>query len=168
MVNNDGSVWLRYVANIAEGHQEFIYVYEKDVGNASPPTMVVGAGADVILTQIPSDSGFIQGEFVQGDWLVRRSFTSPSDGSTAGITHYVWYWNPESISEHLRWQQNGMLMGLYYQPYTPYASGNNNYQSFSYLSNYTSSLTENDLEQIASGLIPFHDTSSSSVETTIP
>jgi WD40 repeat protein len=168
MVNYDGSVWLRYVANISEGHQEYIYIYEQNIGSSDPPpVMVVGQGAEVALTQIATQSGYVPAESVQGDWLVRRSFTSPSDGSNTGISHYVWYWNSASISQHLRWQQDGILIGLYYQPYTPYGSYNSNFQSFSYLSNYSSTLSESDLEQIASGMVSFHDVSSPALSTAI-
>jgi hypothetical protein len=122
--------------------------------------MTIGAGADVLLTQVETNSGSASAEYVQGDWFWRQSYTPPVPGSSRGGAHNVWDWDLTSNSQRLRWQQNGVMIALYYQAYPLYSplmrvqSGND---KITYVS---SILKQADLEQIGSRMIPFEETGS--------
>jgi WD40 repeat protein/DNA-directed RNA polymerase specialized sigma24 family protein len=153
-VNNDGSILLRYDANDPELYQATFYIYEKSIGNSVPPTMTIGADADVILTQVETISGSVPAEYVQGDWTWRQSFTPPPDGSTNGVTHDVWDWDSSSTTQRLRWRQNDILIGLYYQVYKPYSPIMYTSIESDKLIDLSSVLYQGDLLQIASGMMP--------------
>ena len=161
-VNQDGSVWLRYVTYHLQSYQSLLYIYEKIIGNSTPPTMTIGASADILLTRIETLSGRANAEYVRGDWLLSKSFTSSSDGFVWSETRDVWQWDNGSNSQRLRWQQNGILIAIYYQvnPYTQVLHVPNQNDRLFYVS---SLLGQGDLMQIASGMTPYSGTKSAIV-----
>ncbi len=69
-----------------------------------------------------------------------------------GTSHEVWIWNNNNRSQRLRWKQNGILIGLYYQvdhTYTPVISASNQPNKITHLSRL---VEQNDLLQIANGM----------------
>jgi len=153
IVYNDGSVWLRYDAYNQHVFQASLYIYEKIIGYSAPPTMTIGANADVIFTQVDASSGRASGEYVRGDWLWTQSIIPPTHDSLIGEVHDVWQWDNSSNSQRLRWQQNGLMIALYYQvykPYKPVLSGSGHTYELLYVNSY---LGQGDLVQIASGMI---------------
>jgi WD40 repeat protein len=158
-INQDGSVWLRYVISDDQGNQASLLVYERPLKGERPPGMVVGSDAEVIPTQIQTMSGVVPAEYVEGEWLLRHSFTQPSDGSSNGVSHSVWFWDWDSKSAHLRWEQAGVLIGLYYRPYYPFSPAINNSRRDAGISAGSMLLGEDDLEQIAGGMIYFQSAS---------
>lgn len=160
MVNKDGSVWLRYVTYHLQSYQSLLFIYEKIIGNSTPPTMTIGAGADVILNQIETLSGRTSAEYVRGDWLLSQGITPPSDGSLSGETHDVWQWDNGSSSQRLRWQQNGIFIAMYYQVNEPYTQVLHEPSQNDKLFYVSSILGQGDLMQIASGMTPYSGTKS--------
>jgi WD40 repeat protein len=156
-VNSDGSVWLRYDVFNQQAYRASLYIYEKNIGNTTPPTLTIGASADIIQTQVAPLSGSVPAEYVRGDWSVSPSFTQPQGNSTRGDFHDVWKWDNGSNSQRLRWQQNGVFVAFYYQPYIPYseiigAQGSN--PEWTYIN---TELGQADMQQIASGMLPFSE-----------
>ncbi len=156
-VNTDGSVWLRYVTYHLQSYQSLLYIYEKVIGNSPPPTMTIGASADVIVTRIESLSGSALGEYVRGDWLLTPSITPPVGNSLSGETHDVWQWDNTSSSQRLRLGQNGILIAMYYRvekSYTPVLHEPGLNDKLFYVSTL---LGQGELVQIASGMMLFSD-----------
>jgi hypothetical protein len=158
MVNKDGSVWLRYVTYHQQSYESLLYIYEKIIGNSTPPTMTIGASAEVLLTRIETASGRENAEYVRGDWILSQGITPPTEDSLSGEVIDVWQWDNSSHSQRLRWHQNGILIAMYYQVNQPYKPVLNepaqNPQTFV----LSTLLTKGDLEQIASGMMPFAET----------
>jgi hypothetical protein len=154
-INFDGSIWLRYDAYNEQVRLASLYIYEKFIGETTPPTMTIGSGAEVTLTQLDLLLGSTFAEYVQGDWLWSQSFTAPTDDSPNAEVHEVWHWYNSSDSQRLRWQQNGLIIAEYYQVYKPYTPVLNEPLSNNKLSHLSSYMGEEDLVQIASGMMPF-------------
>ncbi len=119
-VDPDGSVVLRYVAYQGKSFQALLYIYEKVLGNSSPPTITVGASADIMLTHVENASGRVYADYVRGDWILSQRITPPEDGSLQGVEHSVWTWDNTSGSQRLSWQQNGIFVSLYYLVNQPF------------------------------------------------
>lgn len=166
-VNNDGSVLVRYDAYNPELYQATLYIYEKNIGDSPPPTMTIGAGANVLLTQVATDSGSASAEYVQGDWFWRQTYTPPKPGFSHGQAHNVWDWDLTSNSQRLRWQQDGILIALYYQAYPLYSPLMHLVLGSDNITYVSSILSQKDIEQIGSGMAPFVITGSA-VTSDIP
>ena len=151
-INKDGSILLRFDVSDPQEYRASLYIYEKYVGDAVPLTMTIGAGADIIPTQIETPFGGATAEYVQGDWLWRQTYVPMAKYSDRTIPHEIIDWDFTSKSQRLRWQQNGLLIALYYQVYRQYtpvlqARGEN-----SQIPNLNPIMNQADLEQIASGM----------------
>ncbi len=158
-VNADGSVWLRYDVFAQQAYRASLYIYEKSMGDNSLPSLTVGAGADIIQTQVATLSGAVPAEYVQGDWSAAPSFTLPPGNSASAEIHNTWYWDNGSIAQRLRWQQNNVFIAFYYQPRIPYseiigAQGSN--PEWVYLN---TDFGQADLLQIAAGMLPYSEMS---------
>ncbi len=148
-VNIDGSAWLEYDASETGGIQAGLYIYEQPIGNAQPPTMTVGASAAVIQVPIVTAAGMDIADYVQGDWSWSRYYNSQDN------THNdIWVWNSMRPTQRLRWTQQGIFIALYYQVTIPYERVENQpaQNEFVPLDNL---LTQQDLVQIAQGMLPF-------------
>jgi hypothetical protein len=157
IVYSDGSVSLHYDALEQRGVLSSLYIYEKITGNFAPPTMTIGESATVINTQVETIIGSAAAEYVRGDWLWTPSFTSPTSNSPTGAVHTAWQWENTFDTQRLRWQQNGVLIGLYYQVYKPYLPVLNNPINNDLLIIQNTILTKSDLEQIATRMQPLSD-----------
>jgi WD40 repeat protein/DNA-directed RNA polymerase specialized sigma24 family protein len=154
-VNKDGSIMLLYEVSTQEGDQESLYIYEQSVKNSTPPTMTIGANASVLLTHVRTNSGNALGEFVQGDWMWRQSYTPATGESPMGVIHDVWDWESNSSTGRLRWQQNDILIDLYYQVYRSYSPTIYLSPEMDHLLHLSTILDQADLVQIASGMVPY-------------
>jgi hypothetical protein len=119
--------------------------------------MTIGASAAIQPTRINTFSDQVIGEYVKGDWSVMESFSPPTGNSTKAQIHDMWQWNNASGSERLRWQQDGILIAIYYQVtdyYVPvlFQSGQDNP-----LSGTRANFSQTDLVQIASGMMWYTD-----------
>lgn len=161
-INKNGSILLLYEMGNKAGNQESLYIYEQNLKNSAPPTMTIGEDASVLLTHVSTVSGNTLAEYVQGDWMWRQSYTPAIGDSPYGITHNVWDWDSWSATERLRWQQNGILIGLYYQVYKPYSPMIYLSSQNDQIIHLSTILDQADLVQIASGMIPY-----SEINTTI-
>jgi RNA polymerase sigma factor (sigma-70 family) len=151
-VYQDGKVVLRYFADESRSSQSVLYVYEQLVNASAPPTMTVGASAQVSLTLIVPSSHGMLADYVRGDWKQGESISPPQTGEKYGITHNVWLWDNTSRAQRLRWQQNGVLVALYYQVdryYTPVLSNHNQPGNITHLSPV---MVQSDLIQIANSM----------------
>ncbi len=162
MIKSDGSILIRYFRYDERGYEESLDIYEQAMGDGSPPTMMVGANVSVIPVQLVSEAGVVKAEYVKGDWVRMRSYTEPPNGTITGLEHSLWTWNLDSSTIRLRWQQDGVLVGLYYQPHNRYppaveSSGQASGSRFA-----ISQLDGSDLEQIAAGMIPFESSCATS------
>ncbi len=156
-VNMDGSVLLFYEMSDQDGYQALLCIYEKNIKNSDIPTMTIGEDASVRLTQVNTIVGNAPAEYVQGDWIWRMSFTPATDNSPKGVTHDVWDWDSSSSTERLRWKQNDILIGLYYQIYKPYSPVMDMSNENDKLFHLSSILDQGDLEQIASWMVPYSE-----------
>jgi WD40 repeat protein len=156
-VNKDGSILLLYDVVNQEGYQASLYLYEQNIKNSNPPTMTIGGDASVMLTHVSTITGNALAEYVQGDWTRRQSYTTATGDSLNGVTHDVWDWDSSSSTERLRWQQNGILIGLYYQVYRPYSPVMYLSIENDHLLNLSSILDKADLVQIASDMVPYSE-----------
>jgi hypothetical protein len=154
-VNDDGSIWLRYDVFNQHAYRASLYIYEKSIENNAPPILTIGASANIIQTQVDTTSGAVLAEYVQGDWSVAPSFTQPQSDSTTGEMHDVWKWDNVSSSQRLRWQQNGVFIALYYQPYRLYSVVIGEQESNSEWIYLSSLLSQGDILQIASEMTPY-------------
>jgi WD40 repeat protein len=164
-VNEDGSAWLRYVTYQQNSTLAMLYIFEKEIGDTPIPTMTIGASAIILPIQFDDGMGQANAEFVQGDWYQINMWTSW--GIVPGLDYqanpqfkYMWKWSNLSYSMHLRWQQTGLLIVMYYRvndSYFPVLSPLNqrNQSDIQRLL-----LNREDLTQIASG-INWYDRSSS-------
>jgi RNA polymerase sigma factor (sigma-70 family) len=151
-VYQDGKVVLRYFADENRSSQSVLYVYEQLINASASPTMTVGATAQVSLTLIEPSSRDTLADYVRGDWKQGESISPPQAGEKYGITHTVWLWDNTSRAQRLRWQQNGVLVALYYQVdryYTPVLSNHNQPGNITHLSPV---MDQSDLIQIANGM----------------
>ncbi len=153
-VNSDGSILLQYDTNPQE-YQASLYIYEKYIGDTTPPTMTVGTGADVLPTQIEIPAGSSTAEYVQGDWKWSLIFTPLGEYSGKATTHEIVDWDFTSNSQRLRWQQDGILIALYYQFSRIYTPVLPTPVETSRIVKLSPILDQSDLEQIASGMLPF-------------
>ena len=151
-VTVDGGVWLHYDIFNQHDTQASLYILERIIENSAPPTMTIGASADVILSQVETQLGNVPAEYVQGDWLWMQSFTPPSNDLLNGNAHDVWSWDINSKSQRLRWQQNGLLIALYYQVENPYVDVFSDVRRDTNVLSSNSFLSQWDLLQIAAGM----------------
>jgi WD40 repeat protein len=156
-VNKDGSILLSYDVLNQEGYQASLYLYEQNIKNSDPPTMTIGTDASVMLTHVSTITGNALAEYVQGDWTRRQSYTTATGDSLNGVTHDVWDWDSSSSTERLRWQQNGILIGVYYQVYRPYSPVMYLSIENDHLLILSSILDQRDLVQIASDMVPYSE-----------
>jgi WD40 repeat protein len=154
-INKDGSILLLYEVTNQAGNQESLYIYEQNLKNSAPTTMTIGEDASVLLTHVKTDSGNVLAEYVQGDWMWRQSYTPATGESTLGVTHDVWDWDSSSSTGRLRWQQNEILIGLYFQVYRPYSPTIYLSPEMDHLLHLSTILDQADLVQIASGMEPY-------------
>ena len=154
-VNPDGSVWLRYDLFAHQIYKASLYIYEKSKGNNSPPALTIGAGAEIIQTQVNTLSGSVPAEYVQGDWSVAPSFTLPPGDSASADIHNTWNWDNGSLAQRLRWQQNNVFIAFYYQPYLPYSEVIGAQVSNPEWVYLNSDFSQADLLQIASEMLPY-------------
>jgi WD40 repeat protein len=150
-VNIDGSAWLEYEASDQGGVQAGLYIYEQAIGNTVPPTMTIGASAAVIQIPLITASGMEIADYVQGDWIWSRYYNSQDS------THYdSWDWYVMKPTQRLRWQQQGIFIALYYQVTSPFERMVNQPVSNEFVP-LDNLLTQQDLVQIAKGILPFSE-----------
>lgn len=148
-VNFDGSAWLEYDASDQGGVQAGLYIFEQVIGNAQPPTMTIGASAAVIQIPLITASGMEIADYVQGDWSWSRYYNSQDS------TYYdSWNWFVMKPTQRLRWQQQGIFIALYYQVTSPFERMENQPVSKEFVP-LDNLLTQQDLVQIATGMLPF-------------
>jgi hypothetical protein len=128
------------------------------MGDNSPPALTIGAGAEIIQTQVNTLSGAVPAEYVQGDWSVAPSFTLPAGDSPRADIHNTWTWNNGSLAQRLRWQQNNVFIAFYYQPYLPYSVVIGTQDSNPEWVYLNSDFSQAELLQIASGMLPYSAT----------
>jgi hypothetical protein len=152
-VNIDGSGWLEYDVFDQGGIQAglYIYIYEQYIGETQPPTMTVGASAAVLQIPIVTASGMEFADYVQGDWSWSRYYNSQTNTHTDS-----WDWFVMKPTQRLRWRQQGIFIALYYQVTSPFERVANQpvQNEFVPLDNL---LTQQDLVQIAQGMLPFSE-----------
>ena len=151
-VTEDGGVWLHYDIFNQQNTQASLYIFERIIEDSVPPTMTIGASAEVSPVQVETQLGSAPAEYVQGDWLWMQSFTPPSNDLFNGNAHDVWSWDNNSKSQRLRWQQNGLLIALYYQVENPYVDVFSDVRRETNVLSSNSFLSQWDLLQIASGM----------------
>lgn len=151
-VNQDGSVWMRYVTYSQQSYLSLLYIYEKIIGDSTPPTMTIGASANVLLNPIETLSGRTSAEYVRGDWFDWRGFAPPVGDSFSGDIIDAWRWDNGSSSQRLRWQQNGILIAMYYKVNSTFQSVLPEPSQNDKLFFVSSLLGQGDLVQIASGM----------------
>jgi hypothetical protein len=113
--------------------------------------MTIGASAAVMQIPLITASGMEIADYVQGDWIWSRYYNSHDS------THYdSWDWFVMKPTQRLRWQQGGIFIALYYQVTNPFERVVNQPvgREFDPLDNL---LTEQDLVQIATGMLPFSE-----------
>lgn len=156
MINDDGSLRLWYEISYPDRSKSSLYILEKVIGESTPPTMTVGSSAEVTLVQVEGTAGQIMAEYVRGDWVQSMSVTDPNGSSTVGDVQSAWRWDPSSTSQRLRWQENAMLIALYYKGDTGYVQvmGDNG-SSVGNINN--KAIDQLDLVQIANSMRWYHE-----------
>ncbi len=151
-VNYDGSVALFYSSNGYRADPAMLVVYERRIDSPDPPTMTIGSSADVSSALVETLSGGVIADYVNGDWVLSLSISPPKIGEMVGTSREVWTWDDGNQSQRLRWQQNGILVALYYQvvqDYSPQISRNDPSGNVFHLSQI---MAQSDLIQIANGM----------------
>jgi WD40 repeat protein len=156
-INQDGSIWLKFDSSDQPGIQSSLFIYEKIIGDLHPPSMPIGISGEIIHTTVDTLSGGEPAEYVRGDWIQTQSFTQPIADSPSGDAHTVWQWVNSSYSQRLRWNQYGLLIAIYYQVNSAYLPVLNEPNTINELNKEYSLLTQEDLEQIASGMMRLSD-----------
>jgi hypothetical protein len=113
--------------------------------------MTIGASAAVIQIPLITASGMEIADYVQGDWIWSRYYNSQDS------THYdSWDWYVMKPTQRLRWQQQGIFIALYYQVTSPFERMVNQPVSNEFVP-LDNLLTQQDLVQIAKGILPFSE-----------
>ncbi len=142
-INEDRSVWLRYVKYRQQSYEAMLYIYEKEIGDSPPPTMTVGASSMVMPVKINTETGQVMGEYVRGDW--ERTFWYGNGSLT-------WMWDANSNSQRLRWRQFGVLVAFYYQISPNYGRNLITPEQNDNITYLSTLLSQGDLVQIAEGM----------------
>jgi WD40 repeat protein/DNA-directed RNA polymerase specialized sigma24 family protein len=148
-VNNDGSAWLEYDASDMGGIQAGLYIYEQIIGDSQPPTMAIGANAAVDQIPIVMPSWISIAEYVQGDWSWSRD-----DNSKINTYSDSWEWISTRPTQRLRWEQQGIFIAMFYEVTTPFERILNHPVKDEFVA-LDRLLTQQDLVNIAKGLLPF-------------
>ena len=104
---NGGTVFKYTIADTQDISQS-LYLYEYPIYGKDPLTMTVGTNATVVGLSMITPDGQIMGEYVQGDWL-------PSGSNTLDKGYPAFQWVNTFPSQRLRWEQNGLLIAIYYR-----------------------------------------------------
>ncbi len=114
-MNSDGSIRLRYVEYGNQSYSTMLYVYEKYIGDQVPPTMTIGAAADISLIVFDTSSGLVDAEYIHGDWLAVSGYFSSDVGTGVVDWQAAYQWDSANHSQRLRWVQDGVFVTIYYQ-----------------------------------------------------